>query len=356
MAKNFSNQPVAAIVTGANGWLGKGLVDAMVNGIVGLNCLRDFSKGVIRVLVMPGEDTRALSAMSNNLDVVVGDVRREADCDDLFRDAAGAVLFHTAGIIHPRRVQDFYDINHLGTVKILKSAQKYGVKRAVIVSSNSPIGCNPVTGHLFDELSPFNPYMHYGRSKMLMERSILQIQQEGRIETVRIRAPWFYGPFQPERQTQFFKMIRDGRGPIVGDGKNLRSMAYITNLAQGLLLASELPVANGKVYWIADERPYSMNEVIDTIEDVLEKDFNIVCAHKRLRLPGLAADVAWLVDKSLQSLGLYHQKFHVLSEMNKNIACSVQLAKEELGYRPQIALRQGMHNSIRWLINTYGKI
>ena len=118
--------------------------------------------------------------------------------------------------------------------------------------------------------------MNYGRSKMLMEQHVAAVQSKGLIETVVIRAPWFYGPFQPPRQTLFFTMIRDGKGPIVGDGKNMRSMAYIDNLCQGLILAGNSEIANGKTYWIADARPYSMNEIIDTVENVLENNVKYI--------------------------------------------------------------------------------
>ena len=64
-------------------------------------------------------------------------------------------------------------------------------------------------------------------------------------------------------------------------------------------------------------------------------------ADKRLCLPGVVSEFAWLVDK-VQTLGLYNQKIHVLSEMNKTIACSVQKAERELGYRPAIELEEGM--------------
>ena len=80
--------------------------------------------------------------------------------------------------------------------------------------------------------------MNYGRSKMQMELAIKERQQQGKIETVIIRPPWFYGPNQPPRQTLFFQMVRDGKGPIVGNGENLRSMGYIDNLCQGLMLAA----------------------------------------------------------------------------------------------------------------------
>ena len=125
-----------------------------------------------------------------------------------------------------------------------------------------------------------------------------------------IRAPWFYGPNQPPRQSLFFRMIRDGKGPIVGGGGNRRSMAYVDNLCQGLILAAATPAANGH-FGLADERPYTMSEIVDTVERLLETEFGQKCAHKRMRLPGLASDVAWLVDKTLQGVGIYHQKIHV---------------------------------------------
>ena len=145
-------------------------------------------------------------------------------------------------------------------------------------------------------------------------------------------------------------MIRDGKAPIVGDGDNRRSMTYIDNLVQALLLAADAPDANGKTYWIADERPYTMNEIVDTVERLLETEFGQECAHKRMRLPGFASPVAYLCDRMIQGVGRYHQKIHVLSEMNKNIACSVEKAKRELGYEPEVALEEGMRRSLRWVV------
>ena len=234
-------------------------------------------------------------------------------------------------------------------IPLLNAAITAGVKRAVVVSSNSPCGCNPHPDHLFDELSPYNPYLNYGRSKMQMELAIKTVQD--RLETVIIRAPWFYGPNQPPRQTLFFRMIREGKAPVVGNGNNLRSMSYVDNLCQGLVLAAGTDLAKNQVYWIADKRPYSMNEILDTVERLLETEFNRKCAHKRLRLPGFASSFAYMADSTLQTLGLYHQKIHVLSEMNKTIACSVARAEQELGYRPAVELQEGMRRSLRWCVD-----
>lgn len=337
------------LITGANGWLGLNIVSGLLHGLADSARLRSPLSGVkVRCLVAPGQDPTQLRKLSSDLEIVTGDLRKPEDCQRFCAGAVGATLIHTAGIIHPKKVQEFYDINLKGTENILAAAINSGVKRAVIVSSNSPCGCNPHRDHLFDESSPYNPYMHYGRSKMEMEMAVKKIQASGRIETVLIRAPWFYGPHQPARQTLFFQMIRDGKGPIVGDGHNLRSMAYTENLAQGILLAAITPTASGQIYWIADERPYSMNEVIDTVERLLETEFGQKCKHSRMRLPGIASEVAWVVDKTLQSLGLYHQKIHVLSEMNKTIACTVEKAKRELGYQPMVNLEEGMRRSLKW--------
>ena len=335
------------LVTGAAGWLGSRLVESLVYGLADPEPLKQPQAGLrIRCLVLPGQDPAGLKKMADSIEIVSGDIRGAADCARFCADAKGAVLFHTAGIIHPRRVREFYEINRDGTANLLDAAIQAGIKRAVVVSSNSPCGCNPHPDHLFDELSPYHPYLNYGRSKMEMELAVKQ--RSDRIETVIIRAPWFYGPNQPPRQTLFFRMIRDGKAPIVGGGRNLRSMAYVDNLCQGLLLAAVHGQAHGQVYWIADKRPYSMMEIMDTVERLLETEFGQPCAHQRMRLPGLASQAAFAVDSLLQAAGLYHQKIHVLSEMNKVIACSVARAERELGYRPLVELEEGMRRSLRW--------
>jgi nucleoside-diphosphate-sugar epimerase len=106
--------------------------------------------------------------------------------------------------------------------------------------------------------------------------------------------------------------------------------------------------ARGQTYWIADHRAYGMNEIVDTIERLLETEFGQKCAHKRLRLPAVASSLAFAADTALQRMGLYHQKIHVLSEMNKTIACAVAKAERELGYKPALELEEGMRRSLAW--------
>jgi len=344
-----------ALVTGGAGWLGSRLVSALVQGLPDCPWVPQPGPQLrVRCLVLPGEDASLVEELGDRVEIVRGDITSAEDCTKLCAGAAGAALFHVAGIIHPRRRADFYRVNVDGSRNVLEAAIAAGVRRAVVMSSNSPCGTNPHPDHVFDESSPYQPYMHYGRSKMLMEQLVAGYQRAGRIETVIVRAPWFYGPNQPPRQSLFFRMIRDGKGPLVGGGGNRRSMAYVDNLCQGLILAAAVEAANGRTYWIADARPYTMAEIINTVERLLDTEFGQKCVHKRMQLPGLASEVAWIVDKTLQGLGLYHQKIHVLSEMNKTIACSVEKAKAELGYRPVVALEEGMRRSLKWVWERQG--
>lgn len=334
------------LVTGAPGWLGTRLVEMLEQGT-----LDPSVRGKpLRCLVRPCDDDSVIRRVAPGADVAVGDLSDLSSLHAFCRGADGATLVHVAGLVHPVRfTRDFERVNVDGTRNLLAAAEQAGVRRVVVVSSNSPLGCNPSPSHVFDERSPYNPYMGYGRSKAGMERLVHEAHARGRIETVIVRPPWFYGPHQPPRQTLFFTMIKNGRFPVLGDGTQRRSMAYVDNICQGLVLASESPRANGETYWIADERPYAVNEIVATVTDVLES-FGFRCAATQPRLPAVVGETARVVDGLLQAVGLYHQKLHVLGEMHQSIACSIAKAKAELGYAPRVSLRDGMAASVEWCL------
>ena len=84
---------------------------------------------------------------------------------------------------------------------------------------------------------------------------------------------------------------------------------------------------------------------------MLEREFKIPCAKTRINLPGFFSDIAYLADKSIQGVGFYNQEIHVLSEMNKTIACSILHSTQELGYRPVIDLETGISLCIKEVYN-----
>lgn len=316
------------LVTGAPGWLGSTLVEALIK-----------QGDKVRCLVL--ENINASSLEKLGAKIVRGNLtKRETLKIDDFKGAD--VVYHCAGIIHPKKIKELYELNFNGTKNILDISIEAGVKRFVFVSSNSPLGVNKRRDILFTENDPYDPYMNYGKSKMLAEEYVNKKFQEGKIETVIIRPCWFYGPNQPLRQTTFFKMIKKGNPILFGDGKNLRSMSYVDNTVQGLILAGTKKNAIGQTYWIADERPYSTIEIYQTVADLLGVKL------KPRYIPKFISSNFKILDSILQSAGLYMQEVHVAGEMDKDIACSIEKAKRELGYNPQIGLREGMRRSIEW--------
>lgn len=344
-------RPPAVLLTGAPGWLGTRLLEALIHGLPDLPELpRVAVERGIRCLAHPALDPAPLLARAPFVEVVSADVAEADAARALCAGAEGAVLFHIAGVVHPAgRTAELERVNVAGTRHLLAAARAAGVRRVVAVSSNSPFGFNPDAAHVFDEDAPYAPYMAYGRSKQRMEEAVRAAHGDG-LETVIVRPPWFYGPHQPARQTQFFRMIQQGRFPILGDGTQRRSMAYVDNLCQGLLLAATVPGAAGQAYWIADARPYAINEIVATVRQVLADDFGIACSRRELRLPALLGHLAGLADGALQALGLYQQQVHVLGEMGHSIACSIDKARRELGYAPAVSLRDGMRASVAWCL------
>lgn len=193
-----------------------------------------------------------------------------------------------------------------------------------------------------NEFSITIPYMNYGKSKRRAEDIVNKAFIEDKIDTTIIRPSWFYGPGLSKRQIRLYKMIKNKKAIIFGDGNNLRSMTYIHNLCEALLLVTKNDVAIGETYYIADDKVYTLKEIYKTIADALNTELDT------LKFPKIFSDVAYLADYILQKFGINQGEIHVVGEMSRNISCSVKKAKKELNYKPQTSLEDGMKKTINW--------
>src|ERR1700712_4875631 len=249
--------PNLTIVTGAAGWLGTALTIALAD-----------RPGTLRLGVLDDAEAERIAALAPKAEIVIGDLSADDTAKRLLADAEGADVIHTAGIIHPKKVEQFEQVNVGGTTAVLKAAQAARARRLVHISSNSPFGVNPTPEDRFSANEPYNPYMGYGRSKMRGEQLVLAAHGD-RIETTVVRPPWFYGREQPARQTQFFTLVRTRKFPLVGNGKNQGPVVTPANLVRGVRLAEVTEIAAGRAYWIADRRPYTMTEVVETVGEAM---------------------------------------------------------------------------------------
>ena len=325
------------LITGAPGWLGNRFIEVLLNDKNPL--LRQLNPASLRALTLPGMPIRSLQ--EKGIEIVEGNV---ADRASLAKATQGIdIVFHLAGIVHAKKPRDFIEINARGTQNLLESAIQSGCSRFVFISSNSAAGVQTSSQQLMTETTEDHPYLTYGKSKKMAEDWILEAQKQGRIEGVILRPCWYYGPGQPARQTRFFKMIQKGNPLVFGNGLNLRSMSYLDNVIDGLLLAAMTPKAAGQIYWIADGEPYPTLEIYKTVARLLG-----VKKFKPRHIPSLTSTLCRLADRIFQGGGFYQQEIHVAGEMTLNIGCSIEKAKRELGYQPQVSLEEGMRRSIEW--------
>ncbi len=327
------------VVTGAAGWLGRNLMRVLAkNG------------RAIHALVRDEAEAAMTDVLGESVHSVVGDVRDPQAVAALFDGTTSPTVFHTAGVIHPTTgVREFFDVNVGGTEMVMDGAKRAGAARVVHVSSNSPFGANPTIDHVFTEASPFNPYMGYGASKLEAEEIVGRYAQSGDLHVLIVRPPWFYGPWQPDRQTQFLRTLRRGRFPLVGKGNQRRSMVYTQNLVDGMLCAAAADVASGSAYWIADAQPYALKDIFSGVRQAfVDEGFDVT--DRNIPIPGFVGTIAEKVDARLQGLGKYSQAIHVIGELTDTIACDVTLARDELGYEPKVDLVEGMRTSIRWCV------
>lgn len=338
MGEQFAS-PAVTVVTGATGWLGQALVHRL---------LADPSRPRLRLLAQSSSEGHQLESIGN-VEVVIGDITKPDTAARLLHGAGADVdVIHTVGIIHPKRIRQFLEINVNGVRNVAEAALDHGVRRLVHVSSNSPFGTNARPSDTFRANEPYHPYLNYGWSKMEGELAVLDAVAHG-LDAAIVRPPWFYGPFQPPRQTTFFRLVRAGRFPVVGDGEQRRSMVYIDNLVDGVIAAELAPAAKGRCYWVSDARAYTVNEIVATVGRALH-DEGFTVKEPSPPLPAFAGRVAELGDRVIQRLGRYQQQLHVLGEMNHTIACDISATRAELGYEPRVELYEGMRTSIRWCV------
>jgi nucleoside-diphosphate-sugar epimerase len=326
------------MVTGAPGWL----TDAVMLSLGGV-LPRGHS---IRAMVQKGMTPERLMAWRAKRvevsDTVAADLADAESLKDVCKGLAGGVLLHSAGIIHPRRTSDWYRVNRDGTLALAKSAVEAGMRRFIYVSSNAAQGHSGSTSMAMTEDMPCRPTSHYGMSKRQTEEALLKMHQPGKFEVVIVRPCMLYGPWMPQRHIDILNKIRNGRLPLVGGGRYARSLSYVEDLVQGVLLVMEHPAAAGEVFNLCDTQVYTTRDICEAMAGALGVPARF------WPLPGFSSTIAYGVDRTLAAAGIYSMNFHLLGEANWNVGCSNEKARRLLGWNPQVDAREGYRRAVAW--------
>jgi 2-alkyl-3-oxoalkanoate reductase len=318
-----------SLVTGACGFVGRHLVDA---------------------LVARGDEVTAVDLREagprSEVRYERGDVR---DGDAMSRLVAEQdVVFHNASVVHTRKTSSdvVWGVNFDGTKNVIAACRQRGVGRIVYVSSASVVyeGRDIENG---DESLPYAGLSQapYADSKIAAEREVLS-ENGPELRTCAIRPHVVFGPGDTRFLPAVLERARAGKLKFgVGREPKLSDFTYVDNLIDALLLADAQLAAGkaaGEAYFVTNGEP---RPFFDFVGQVLDG----------LGLPAIRGSVPFWVAYGVAALaegvdairGREIGKENGLSRFAVRYMCthhyfSIEKARRELGFEPRVSLDEGI--------------
>ncbi|MHA1733645.1 MAG: NAD-dependent epimerase/dehydratase family protein [Promethearchaeota archaeon] len=337
--------PRKVLVTGANGYIGSNLVDALLSE-------RDETgnpRYQVRGMVLRGtpEDNLTLAARSPNFEVVYADLLDPAS----LREATSGIdlIFHLAALVSDWAPKElFLKVIFEGTRNLAQAAVDNGVKRLVYMSS---LAIHKKTGHVnADETTPRDERKnYYAVAKHRAEDFLVDLWKAGAIETVIVRPGWvIYGP---RDRTAFFEMAKNlerGKFGFVNGGRKLICHVFVKNLVAGMIFLGERPAreVGGEAFIIA-EGSHNWREYVGKICELLD----IPVPKLNVRY-GVIAPFVWLVEKLYKLFRAKHSpvlNMYRISIPRHDIDFHSGKLKK-LGFEFPHGFEAGMEETCRWYL------
>ncbi|MBO7140436.1 MAG: NAD(P)-dependent oxidoreductase [Prevotella sp.] len=255
-------------------------------------------------------------------------------------------VVHAAGVTKCLDPKDFYRINTEGTKNLVNALLelKMPLKRFVYISSLSIFGAirEKQPYEEIRETDTPKPNTHYGRSKLEAEQWLDSLTSE--LPFVVLRPTGVYGP----RERDYFLMaqsIKQHTDFAVGYRQQDITFVYVQDVVQAVFLACERG-KTGRKYFLSDGQVYQSSTFSDLIRRELGNPWWI-----RVKAPiWVLRVITFFGDKIGHLTGkitaLNNDKYHILKQ--RNWRCDIQPAIDELGYKPQYTLEQGVPITIQW--------
>lgn len=318
------------LVTGASGFLGGHVVEALAR------------KGIQpRCLVRPTSRLDLIRAWSPEL--VYGNVTSLASLENAV--AGVEAIVHCAGVIRALSLQAFLRVNEDGCRNLYRAclARNPAVRRIVHISSLTAFGPS-VAGRPVQEGQARQPISNYGHSKWAGQR-IAEAHMD-RLPIVILVPPAVYGPFD----TAFlgsFTCVKRGFSLEIGRGDRWASLIYAKDLARAVLACLESDHAVGQTYCLEDGQPHTWHEVITSISHALHR--SIV----RVRIPPLAARLAGTVlgcAARCRGQPVFLDTDRLKDYLQPAWTCTAAKIRSELGFAAQYPLDLGIAETCSWYL------
>jgi dihydroflavonol-4-reductase len=319
---------VRVLVTGATGFTGGHLARTLV------------SRGHdVHALVRDPAAARDLAASGVKLEP--GDLR---DRDALASAIRGSeIVYHVAAIYRQAGLphETYRAVNALAVRDVVETSARSGVRRVVHCST---VGVHGDVEHPpADEDAPLKPGDVYQETKLEGERLARETGSRLGIEVAIARPTGIYGPGD-RRLLKLFRGVARRRWVTLGRGEIYYHLTYVDDLVEGLRLCGEHPAAANRTYILAGGEVTTLNALVKLVADVAG------VPPPRLHLPVFPFWAAGAVCEALCApLGIeppiYRRRVDFFT---KSRAFDITRARTELGYSPQVNLREGVARALEW--------
>ena len=319
-ARITSNARLARVlVTGAAGFIGSHLVDALLargHAVIGLDRRSPVSDAIAATNL-------SQAAANPNFTYTVGDLNT-ADVTSLAKGCD--TVFHLAAVPGVRaswgeRFHEYAAVNVVGTHRLLRACQRANVRRLVLASSSSVYGVTTTPSREGDRTRPVSPY---AVTKLAAEQLCLAqaCTDDAHTSVVALRYFTVYGPRQrPDMAIGRILAAALTGEPfaLFGDGSQRRDFTYVSDAVDATLAAAHCS-ARDAVVNVGGGEPTTMRDLLAIASQVIGRPVSIARADvKPGDVPATAADLT--------------------------------RARSLLGYRPQVDLRTGIQRQLDWLID-----
>lgn len=313
------------LVAGGAGFIGSHLVDKLLAQNHKVICLDNFDT-FYDPKIKRSNICRALA--EKNYTLVEGDIRDSSLLNRCFKENKIDVVVHLAARagVRPSIQQPelYYDVNVIGTLRLLEAMNMAGVRKLVFASSSSVYGNNPKVP--FSESDPVdNPISPYAATKKAGELLCHTYHHLHGFDIFCLRFFTAYGPRQrPEMAIhKFAKNIIDGE-PITmfGDGSTMRDYTFVQDIVQGII-SSIQTVSGYEILNLGESNTISLANLIALLEEKLEKKAIVK------QMPEQPGDV-------------------------KLTNADISKAKRIIAYNPKTSIEEGISSFVQWLLRERG--